>query len=101
MEKLIITAAITGAFLSKEQHPGLPVTPEEIRDEVKRCYDAGAAVAHIHARHPDRNLSDYDVLGMTLEMVHDSCPLSPSSGPGSETALEKSARRKNACSFSG
>ncbi|MEK7862632.1 MAG: 3-keto-5-aminohexanoate cleavage protein, partial [Chloroflexota bacterium] len=45
MEKLVITAAITGAFLSKEQHPALPVTPEEIRDEVKRCHDAGATIA--------------------------------------------------------
>ncbi len=36
MEKLVITAAIVGAFLSKEQHPALPVSPEEIRDEVNR-----------------------------------------------------------------
>ena len=35
MDKLIISVAVTGAFLSKEQHPALPVTPEEIRDEVK------------------------------------------------------------------
>ena len=68
MGKLIITAAITGAFLSKEQHPALPVNPEEIRDEVKRCYNAGASIAHIHARHPDQALSDYEVLGMTLEI---------------------------------
>jgi 3-keto-5-aminohexanoate cleavage enzyme len=82
MEKLIITAAITGAFLSKEQHAGLPVTPEEIRDELKRCYDAGATVAHIHARHPDKGLNDYEVLGMTLEMVHDVCPIITQLGTG-------------------
>jgi 3-keto-5-aminohexanoate cleavage enzyme len=74
MEKLVITAAITGAFLSKEQHPGLPVTPEEIAAEVKRCYDAGAHIAHLHARHPDRSLTDYQVLGQTIKLINEQCP---------------------------
>jgi len=82
MEKLIITAAITGAFLSKEQHPALPVTPQEIRDEVKRCYDAGATIAHIHARHPDRNRTDYDVLGEIIELINASCPIITQVGTG-------------------
>jgi len=82
MEKLVITAAITGAFLSKEQHPALPVTPEEIAAEVKRCHDAGATIAHLHARHPDRNLSDYQVLGMTIKMINDLCPIITQIGTG-------------------
>jgi 3-keto-5-aminohexanoate cleavage enzyme len=82
MEKLIITAAVTGAFLSKDQHSALPTTPEEIRDEVKRCYDAGASIAHIHARHPDRKLNDYEVLGSTLETVHEACPIITQLGTG-------------------
>jgi 3-keto-5-aminohexanoate cleavage enzyme len=82
MEKLVITAAITGAFLSKEQHPALPVTPEEIAAEVKRCYDAGATIAHLHARHPDPKLSDYDVLGMTIKMINGMCPIITQVGTG-------------------
>ena len=82
MEKLVITAAITGAFLSKEQHPALPVTPEEIRDEVKRCHDAGATIAHLHARHPDRSLSDFEVLGTTIRLINDSCPIITQVGTG-------------------
>lgn len=82
MEKLVITAAITGAFLSKEQHSALPVTPEEIRDEVKRCYDAGATIAHLHARHPDPKLSDYDVLGTMIGMINQSCPIITQVGTG-------------------
>jgi 3-keto-5-aminohexanoate cleavage enzyme len=82
MEKLVITAAITGAFLSKEQHPGLPVTPEEIAAEVKRCYDAGATIAHLHARHPDRSLSDYQVLGTTIKMINELCPIITQVGTG-------------------
>jgi 3-keto-5-aminohexanoate cleavage enzyme len=82
MEKLIITAAVTGAFLSKEQHPALPVTPEEIRDEVKRCYDGGASIAHLHARHPDRALNDYEVLGTTIDLVNEACPIITQVGTG-------------------
>ena len=82
MEKLVITAAITGAFLSKEQHPALPVTPEEIRAEVKRCYDAGASIAHLHARHPDRAVSDYEALGTTIRMINDCCPIITQVGTG-------------------
>ena len=82
MEKLIITAAITGAFLSKEQHPALPVNPQEICDEVKRCYDAGATIAHLHARHPDPALSDFDVLGETIELINASCPIITQVGTG-------------------
>lgn len=82
MEKLIITAAITGAFLSKAQHPALPVTPEEITAEVKRCYDAGATIAHLHARHPDRNVSDYEALGTTIGMINACCPIITQVGTG-------------------
>jgi 3-keto-5-aminohexanoate cleavage enzyme len=82
MDKLVITAAITGAFLTKEQHPALPVTPEEITAEIKRCYDAGATIAHLHARHPDRSVSDYDVLGMTIRMINDVCPIITQVGTG-------------------
>lgn len=82
MEKLVITAAITGAFLSKEQHPALPVNPQEICDEVKRCYDAGATIAHIHARHPDRARTDYDVLGEIIERINATCPIITQVGTG-------------------
>lgn len=82
MEKLIITAAVTGAFLSKEQHQALPVTPQEICDEVKRCYDAGATIAHIHARHPDPALTDYEVLGRVIELINASCPIVTQVGTG-------------------
>ena len=82
MEKLVITAAIVGAFLSKEQHPALPVSPEEIRDEVKRCYDAGATIAHLHARDLDPARSDYEVLGETIRLINESCPIITQVGTG-------------------
>ena len=46
MEKLIITAAICGAEVTKEQNPAVPYTVEEIVREAKSAVDAGAAIVH-------------------------------------------------------
>lgn len=52
MEKLIITAALTGNVATREANPHMPVTAEEIAADARRCTDAGAAILHIHARDP-------------------------------------------------
>jgi len=53
MEKLIITAAICGAEVTKEQNPAAPYTVEEIVREAKSAVDAGAAIVHLHVREDD------------------------------------------------
>ncbi len=53
MSKLIITAAICGAEVTKEQNPAVPYTIEEIVREAKSAADAGAAVIHLHVREDD------------------------------------------------
>lgn len=53
MDKLIITAAICGAEVTKEQNPAVPYTVEEIVREAKSAYDAGAAIVHLHVREND------------------------------------------------
>lgn len=50
MQKLIITAALTGAEVTREQQPNLPLTPEEIGLAAAECAAAGAAIVHVHAR---------------------------------------------------
>jgi len=52
MEKVIITAAITGAIHTPSMSPYLPLAPEQIADEAIRVHEAGGAVAHIHVRDP-------------------------------------------------
>jgi len=49
-EKLIITAAITGNVPTKELNPNTPITTEEIVEEIIKCREAGASIAHIHVR---------------------------------------------------
>ena len=53
MQKLIITAALTGAEVTREQQPALPVTPQEIAIAAEECAKAGASIVHLHARQAD------------------------------------------------
>ena len=55
MKKLIITVALTGNVPTKEMNPNVPVTPDEIAQDVRRCADAGAALFHVHARDAEQN----------------------------------------------
>jgi uncharacterized protein (DUF849 family) len=50
--KAIITAAITGAIHTPAMSPHLPITPQQIIDDIMSVYDAGGAVAHLHVRDP-------------------------------------------------
>ena len=46
----IITAATSVACPKKENNPNVPLTPQEIADDVYACWQAGAAMAHLHMR---------------------------------------------------
>jgi uncharacterized protein (DUF849 family) len=52
-EPRILTCAVTGSITTREQHPGLPCTPEEIAAACLGAAAAGAAIVHIHVRYPD------------------------------------------------
>ncbi len=53
MEKLIITAAISGAEVTKEMNPSVPYTKDEFVREAKSAYNAGASIIHLHVRYDD------------------------------------------------
>jgi 3-keto-5-aminohexanoate cleavage enzyme len=53
MVKLIITVALTGNVPTRDMNKNLPVTADEIAEDVRRCANAGASVFHVHAR--DKN----------------------------------------------
>lgn len=53
MEKLIITAAICGAEVTKEHNPAVPYTVKEIAEEAHSAYIAGASIIHLHVREDD------------------------------------------------
>jgi 3-keto-5-aminohexanoate cleavage enzyme len=61
MDKLIITAAITGSRISRSQTPYIPITPEEIAQSAVECWEAGASVVHIHVRNPATQIGAQDM----------------------------------------
>jgi 3-keto-5-aminohexanoate cleavage enzyme len=75
-DKVIITAALTGVLANRDQCPYIPYTPEEIADEAKRAYDAGAACVHIHGRHDDGRPSwELETFMRIKEEVRKRCPI--------------------------
>lgn len=48
--KIIITAALTGAVTPKDLNEYIPITPEEIAEDAYKCWQAGAAIVHLHMR---------------------------------------------------
>ncbi|MFX0540593.1 3-keto-5-aminohexanoate cleavage protein [Roseovarius sp. S4756] len=53
MSKIIITCAITGSIHTPSMSPHLPITPDEITEHSIGAAEAGAAILHLHARHPE------------------------------------------------
>jgi len=51
-KQVFITCAVTGAGAGPHKNPFVPVTPEEIADDVLAVAAAGASIAHIHVRDP-------------------------------------------------
>lgn len=47
---VILTAALVGAELTRQQTPYLPLTPVEIADAARLAVNAGASVVHLHVR---------------------------------------------------
>jgi uncharacterized protein (DUF849 family) len=52
-EKVIITTAVTGSVNIPSQSPYLPVTTDEVVAAALGAIEAGSAIVHLHARHPD------------------------------------------------
>jgi len=84
MAKLIITAAICGAEVTKEQNPAVPYTVEEIVREAKSAVDAGAAVVHVHVREDDGTpTQSKERFKVCMDAIKAACPdviLIPSTG---------------------
>lgn len=75
MEKLIITACICGAEVTKEHNPNVPYTVEEIAREAKSAYDAGAALIHLHVREDDgKPTQSAERFDACIKAIKEVCP---------------------------
>lgn len=57
VKPLIICAAVTGGSPARSKTPHHPVTPEEVARSALECWQAGAAMVHLHARLEDGSTS--------------------------------------------
>ena len=95
MEKLIITAAITGSRMTRETAPYIPITPEEIVSSAVECWKAGASIVHIHVRDPDTGMGtqDMEIFKQVVEPLRDKTDLvlclTTSGIPGKNLPIEE------------
>jgi 3-keto-5-aminohexanoate cleavage enzyme len=76
MDKMIITAAVTGGVTTRNNNPNLPITPGEIADAVYECWQAGASIAHIHAREDDGTPSQrVDLYEAIVTLIRERCDI--------------------------
>ncbi len=61
MDRVIITAAITGSRITRQTAPHIPITPEEIAQSAIECWEAGASIVHIHVRDPQTGLGTQEL----------------------------------------
>ena len=74
-QKVIICAALAGAATFKNQNPAVPYTPEEFAEESAKCFDAGAAMVHVHARDDDgMPTHEIDRIRETHDAIKDKTP---------------------------
>ena len=84
MDKLIISACICGAEVTKEHNPAVPYTVEEIANEAYGAYKAGASIIHLHVRYDDGTpTQDVERFRECFEAIRAKCPdviIQPSTG---------------------
>ena len=75
--KAIITAALTGAIHTPTMSPYLPITPQQLIDEILAVHEAGGAVAHLHVRDPKDGCpnADQDIFREIATEVKKQCDI--------------------------
>lgn len=86
-EKVIITCAVTGNITTPAQHPGLPVTPQQIATACLEAAEEGASIAHIHVRDPEtgKPSMDLELYRRTVDLIRErnsALVLNLTTGPG-------------------
>ena len=84
MEKLIITAAICGAEVTKDHNPNVPYTVKEIGIEAEKVFLAGASIIHLHVREDEgKPTQDLKRFQACVDEIKNRCPniiILPSTG---------------------
>jgi uncharacterized protein (DUF849 family) len=87
MRKIILTCAVTGNITRPDQTPHLPITPTQVADACLDAADHGAAIVHVHVRHPEdgrpsMELAHYAEVVERVRARNDRLILNLTTGPG-------------------
>ena len=75
-DPVVLTVAVTGADVFRENNPNIPYTTEEIADSSIEAADAGATVAHLHVREDDGTPSGRpELFKDVIERIRAGCDL--------------------------
>ena len=101
MDKLIITAAITGSMFTPSMSPFLPLTPEQITEEAVGAAEAGAAIVHLHVRDPltGQPSSDANLFGEVFRSIKKKSDVIISATTGGGVAMTTEERLRVIPSF--
>jgi uncharacterized protein (DUF849 family) len=87
---VLLQAALNGA-LTKDDHPAVPVSAQELARDATACVAAGAGAVHLHPRdHRGREVLDAETVDAVVATVKDACgvPVGVSTGAWIEPDLE-------------
>jgi 3-keto-5-aminohexanoate cleavage enzyme len=90
--KIIVTVALTGGMHTKAANPHLPEQPDEIAADAYASFNEGAAIAHIHARDPEGNMSgDCAIYTRIHQLIRAKCDivLQDTTGGGANLTVEQ------------
>lgn len=89
--RVIISCAMTGTATPKSKNENVPVTPDEIAEDVFKVWKAGAAVVHLHMRDDhQKGVMNWQIFEKTVQLIrkNKACDViincTSSGGPGPE-----------------
>jgi len=93
VEKVIISAAITGGMTVPGQSAAIPITPDEIIESAVGAHEAGATIVHLHVREPasGKPSSDIGLFREVVSGIKERCDVivQPTTGGGKGMSLEE------------
>ena len=74
--KVIISVALNGGMQQDREGAVVPKQPAEIGEAAARCWEAGAAMVHVHARGPDgKNSGDRAIYAEIIRQIRARSPI--------------------------
>lgn len=90
---MVLTAAMVGAEVTREQTPYLPITAEEIAEDAARCREAGAAMVHLHVRTAEGKPSqDSELFRAAIRAIRKRCDVLVQTSTGGAVGMSGEER---------